>query len=92
MCQPEATESEADRADCILGDDRHFVTPVAPFGTVFAVGRSILNRAPVPHIGNLCLTYGGGGHANAGTCQVANDQAERIQAELIEKLTGQLTP
>lgn len=56
--------------------------------TVFAVGRSILNRAPVPHIGNLCLTYGGGGHANAGTCQVANDQAERIQAELIEKLTA----
>jgi nanoRNase/pAp phosphatase (c-di-AMP/oligoRNAs hydrolase) len=54
--------------------------------TVFAIGRSILNRAPLPHLGNLCLTYGGGGHANAGTCQVANDQAERIQGELIEKL------
>ncbi len=30
--------SDADRADCILGDDKHFVMPVAPFGTVFAVG------------------------------------------------------
>jgi len=30
--------SVEDRGDCIVGDDKHFVTPVAPFGTVFAVG------------------------------------------------------
>jgi len=29
------------------------------------------------------LSYGGGGHEAAGTCQVPNDQAERVLAELV---------
>lgn len=56
--------------------------------TVFAVGRSILNRSSSVHIGNLMLQYGGGGHAAAGTCQVANDRAEDVLDELIGKLQG----
>jgi nanoRNase/pAp phosphatase (c-di-AMP/oligoRNAs hydrolase) len=34
------------------------------------------------------LSYGGGGHENAGTCQVENDDAERVLNELIEKITA----
>jgi len=29
--------------------------------------------------------YAGGGHQNAGTCQVANDKAEAVLKELIVK-------
>ncbi|SBS32273.1 hypothetical protein MSP8887_01691 [Marinomonas spartinae] len=54
--------------------------------TVFAVGKSILDRSSQTNIGELCLRYGGGGHLNAGTCQVTNDQAERVLDELIESI------
>ena len=51
--------------------------------TVFAVGKSILNRSSTLNICELMLRYGGGGHENAGTCQIENDDAERVCAELI---------
>ena len=35
--------------------------------TVFAVGKSIINRDSKTNIGMLMLEYGGGGHENAGT-------------------------
>ncbi|MCH8553162.1 MAG: exopolyphosphatase [Natronospirillum sp.] len=54
--------------------------------TVFAIGKSILNRSSEVNIGAICLHYGGGGHEAAGTCQVDNSEAERVEAELIEKL------
>ncbi|MCC5888153.1 MAG: exopolyphosphatase [Gammaproteobacteria bacterium] len=54
--------------------------------TVFAIGRSILDRSSPVHIGNLCLQYGGGGHAAAGTCQVPTEKAEEVLAELIGAL------
>ena len=56
--------------------------------TVFAVGRSILNPTSKTHVGNLMLQYGGGGHAGAGTCRVANDQAERVMGELVARITA----
>lgn len=34
------------------------------------------------------LTYGGGGHANAGTCQVDNAQAEEVLSKLIAKINS----
>ncbi len=56
--------------------------------TVFAIGRSILNRTSKTDIGNLCLEYGGGGHEAAGTCQVENLRAESILEEITVKITG----
>ena len=56
--------------------------------TVFAIGKSILNRTSPVKIGDLCLAYGGGGHANAGTCQIPNDQAEIVCAELIARISA----
>jgi len=53
--------------------------------TVFAVGKSILNRRSEIKIGDLLLEYGGGGHDAAGTCQIANESAERVLAELVER-------
>ena len=54
--------------------------------TVLSVGKSIFNRANPVSIGELMLSYGGGGHANAGTCQIANDTAETTLAEIIDRL------
>lgn len=56
--------------------------------TVFATGKSILNRTSQTNIGELMLQYGGGGHQNAGTCQIENEKAEEILKELIEKITA----
>ena len=54
--------------------------------TVFAVGKSILNRSNDTNIGALMLEYSGGGHENAGTCQVDNDCAEAIKSTLINRI------
>ena len=54
--------------------------------TVFAVGKSILDRSSKTNIGELMLKYGGGGHHAAGTCQVDNDKAEAALKELIAQI------
>jgi nanoRNase/pAp phosphatase (c-di-AMP/oligoRNAs hydrolase) len=54
--------------------------------TVFAVGKSILNRTNQTNIGPLMLEYGGGGHEAAGTCQVDNNDASKILSELLPRL------
>jgi nanoRNase/pAp phosphatase (c-di-AMP/oligoRNAs hydrolase) len=54
--------------------------------TVFATGKSILNRTSKTNIGALMLEYGGGGHENAGTCQVENDMAEEVLGALIARI------
>ncbi len=54
--------------------------------TVFAVGKSIINRSCPIDIGALMYEYDGGGHMNAGTCQVDNDKADRILNEIIDRI------
>lgn len=56
--------------------------------TVFAVGKSIFDRTSTTDIGSLMLEYGGGGHANAGTCQVDNDKADATLQVLIDRITA----
>ncbi len=51
--------------------------------TVFAVGKSIIDRSSNTNVGTLMLEYGGGGHEAAGTCQIANEDAARVQQELV---------
>ena len=56
--------------------------------TVFAVGKSILNRTSKTHVGKLCLEYGGGGHEAAGTCQVENLKAEEALKDITDRITS----
>jgi nanoRNase/pAp phosphatase (c-di-AMP/oligoRNAs hydrolase) len=56
--------------------------------TVFATGKSILDRSSKTNVGELMLEYGGGGHQAAGTCQVDNDRAQRVLSELIARMTA----
>ena len=57
-----------------------YLTGTSPskLNTVLAVGKSILNRGNKLDIGALMLEYGGGGHLNAGTCQVPHQDAEAL--------------
>jgi nanoRNase/pAp phosphatase (c-di-AMP/oligoRNAs hydrolase) len=65
----------------------HLMWGMKQQNTVFAVGKSILDRTSPVDVGAICLRYGGGGHPAAGTCQVANDQAEAVKDELIAALS-----
>jgi len=56
--------------------------------TVFAVGKSILDRTSPVAVGRLMLEYGGGGHLAAGTCQIAKEDAEQVKDELIHRLSA----
>jgi nanoRNase/pAp phosphatase (c-di-AMP/oligoRNAs hydrolase) len=56
--------------------------------TVFATGKSIVDRSSRTNVGELMLEYGGGGHQAAGTCQVDNDQAERVLGELVARINA----
>jgi nanoRNase/pAp phosphatase (c-di-AMP/oligoRNAs hydrolase) len=55
---------------------------------VFAVGKSIFNRSSKVNIGELMLRHGGGGHSNAGTCQVEVDRAEGVLEELTREFAA----
>jgi nanoRNase/pAp phosphatase (c-di-AMP/oligoRNAs hydrolase) len=56
--------------------------------TVFTIGKSIFDRSCRTDVGQLCLSYQGGGHPSAGTCQVANEDADRVRGELIAKINS----
>jgi nanoRNase/pAp phosphatase (c-di-AMP/oligoRNAs hydrolase) len=56
--------------------------------TVFATGKSILDRSSKTDVGELMLAYGGGGHEAAGTCQVANEDADRVLSELVARINA----
>jgi nanoRNase/pAp phosphatase (c-di-AMP/oligoRNAs hydrolase) len=68
----------------------HVMWGVNRRNTVLAVGKTIFGRAPGIEIGPLLLHYGGGGHAAAGTCQIPNDQAEPVLAEIVQSLREDL--
>ncbi len=51
-----------------------------------AVGHSVINRTCRTNVGSLLLKYGGGGHPQVGTCQVAYDDADRVIEELVKKM------
>ncbi len=53
---------------------------------VFSTGKSITNKTSKTNIGELMLQYGGGGHENAGACQIYKEESEKVLKELIEKI------
>ena len=56
--------------------------------TAVMIGKSIINKASQVDIGELCLKYGGGGHHNAGTCQLENDKVDASLPDIIAALNG----
>ena len=64
----------------------HILWGLKQQNTVFATGKSILDRSSRTNVGELMLSYGGGGHDAAGTCQVSNTRAPKVLGELIERI------
>ena len=54
--------------------------------TAVMIGKSIFNKSSKVDVGALCLKYGGGGHRNAGTCQLENDVVDAELPNIIEAL------
>ena len=54
--------------------------------TAVMIGKSIVNKGSDADIGAICLKYGGGGHRNAGTCQLDNDKVDAQLPDIIEAL------
>jgi nanoRNase/pAp phosphatase (c-di-AMP/oligoRNAs hydrolase) len=65
----------------------HVLWGVKQQNTVFATGKSIVNRSSKTNIGELMLAYGGGGHENAGTCQIENERAGEVLDALVRQIT-----
>jgi nanoRNase/pAp phosphatase (c-di-AMP/oligoRNAs hydrolase) len=51
-----------------------------------AVGHSVVNRTSKTNVGSLLLKYGGGGHAQVGTCQVPYDDIDQAIAALTRQI------
>jgi nanoRNase/pAp phosphatase (c-di-AMP/oligoRNAs hydrolase) len=64
----------------------HIIWGRQKLNTVFACGKSILDRTSPVDIGEIMLRYGGGGHLAAGTCQVPHEDSERVLREIVEAL------
>ena len=64
----------------------HVIWGLRKQNTVLACGKSILDRSSKTHVGNMMLEFGGGGHAAAGTCQIANEKADDMLKMLIERI------
>ena len=60
----------------------HILWGLNKLNTVLATGKSILNKTSNTNIGELMLKYDSGGHENAVTCQVENEDTDRVLAEL----------
>ncbi|WP_250035202.1 exopolyphosphatase [Paractinoplanes maris] len=69
----------------------HVIWGRQKLNTVFACGKSILDRTSPVDVGEVMLRYGGGGHVAAGTCQVPHDQAERVEREIVDALRSPRT-
>lgn len=61
----------------------HVVWGFKKQNTAVMIGKSIIDKSGVVDIGQLCLAYGGGGHHNAGTCQLSNDEVDVLLPSII---------
>ncbi len=65
------------------------IQPGSEPGTVsIAAGKSIINRNSNANLGTMLLEFGGGGHANAGSCQVAADQVDQVLSKLVDGINA----
>ena len=64
----------------------HMITGFKGQNTVLAVGKSIINRRSLAHIGTIMIEFGGGGHDAAGTCQVEDSKAMATLEKVVKRL------
>jgi nanoRNase/pAp phosphatase (c-di-AMP/oligoRNAs hydrolase) len=69
----------------------HLIWGKQRLNTVIACGKSILDRTNPVDLGALMLRHGGGGHHNAGTCQVPHDEADDVLREVSDAVNALAT-
>ncbi|XVU21907.1 exopolyphosphatase [Actinoplanes sp. CA-054009] len=69
----------------------HIIWGRQKLNTVFACGKSILDRTSPVDVGEVMLRYGGGGHVAAGTCQVPHEDSARVEREIVDALRSPRT-
>ena len=54
--------------------------------TAVMIGKSIFKDSPDvdKNIAEITLKYGGGGHKNAGTCQLDNDKVDELLPDILD--------
>ena len=57
--------------------------------TAVMIGKSIVNKASMVNIGDICLEYGGGGHAKASGCTLPNKQTAMELLADLDSLQGE---
>ncbi|WP_323132142.1 exopolyphosphatase [Kineococcus indalonis] len=67
----------------------HVMWGRAKQNTVFAIGKSIVDRTSPADVGAVCLAHGGGGHVAAGTCQVPHEEAATVLPGLVAALRAE---
>ncbi len=61
----------------------HILQGVENKNTVFALGKSIFNQSNKKDIYEIVSKHGGGGHVDAGTCQVPHEDKENVLIDLL---------
>jgi len=69
----------------------HVIWGLKKRNTVLATGKSIIDRSSRTDVGEMMLSYGGGGHKAAGTCQIDNDRVEAVLAEVASRIQADET-
>lgn len=64
----------------------HAIWGLRKQNTVFALGKSIINKNSTAHLGNIAAQYHGGGHSGAGTCQVPHENSAQVLQEILAEL------
>lgn len=57
-----------------------------PGMTEISAGKSIIDRSSPVNVGEIMLSYGGGGHKAAGTCQIENARADDVLNEILQRI------
>ena len=65
----------------------HIIPGKQGVNTVFAIGKSVLDRSSAMDVGKMMLENGGGGHKAVGTCQLDNAVADVKKGEFITRIT-----
>ncbi len=64
----------------------HILNGLNGQNTVFALGKSIINKSNSKNLFKIVKEYSGGGHKDAATCQVSLTKTDSVKNQIIESL------
>ena len=64
----------------------HILNGVKNKNSVFALGKSIFNDSSRSDLDQIVRGFGGGGHADAATCQVSHEESESVLTKLLHDM------